>query len=103
KGSSVADEATKQRTQQRRAEQAEDGLKAMAEYLANAATIRERTAKLRELRLEREAAEAAARQPPAKSPKIPAAKLSVANPSAPAKRAKQAAPKARAGLTKAAP
>jgi hypothetical protein len=46
------------KTQAIRALQAEDGRKAMAEYEANAAAMRDKTAKLRALRLEREAAEA---------------------------------------------
>ena len=43
---------------QRRAQQAEDGAKAMAEYLAEQEQIRVRTAKLRAARLAKEAAEA---------------------------------------------
>lgn len=52
----------------RRQDQARDGLKAMAEYEASAIAMREKTAKLRALRLAREAADAAA------APVEPAAK-----------------------------
>ena len=52
----------------RKAQRAEDGKKAMSEYEAAAAATRARTAKLRELRLARDAAEhaAALAVPPAK-------------------------------------
>jgi len=52
------------KTQAMRALQAEDGRKAMAEYEAKAAATREKTEKLRALRLAREAAEANAAPPP---------------------------------------
>ena len=44
---------------ERRARFAEDGVKAMAEYLAQPEVIRARTARLKMLRLEREAADEA--------------------------------------------
>jgi hypothetical protein len=50
-----------------RARQAEDGKKAMAEYEASAAATRAKTEKLKALRLAKEAAEAAAPKPPAKT------------------------------------
>ena len=48
----------KAKTQAMRALQAEDGRKAMAEYEANAAAVREKTERLRALRLARDAAQA---------------------------------------------
>jgi hypothetical protein len=62
----LADEPNKLRAEIR-ARQAEDGKKAMAEYEASAAATRAKTEKLRALRLAREAAEAAAPKPPAKT------------------------------------
>ena len=52
----MADEASKERTQKLRAQQAEDGKKAMAEYIASAEVTRNKTEKLRALRLARDAA-----------------------------------------------
>jgi hypothetical protein len=51
----------------RRAQQAADGAKAMEEYRAEVAAVREKTARLRAARLAREAAEA--RQPKAMTQK----------------------------------
>jgi hypothetical protein len=62
----LADEPNKLRAEIR-ARQAEDGKKAMAEYEASAAATRVKTEKLRALRLAKEAAEAAAPKPPAKT------------------------------------
>jgi hypothetical protein len=62
----LADEQNKMRAEIR-ARQAEDGKKAMAEYEASAAATRAKTEKLRALRLARDAAEAAAPKPPAKT------------------------------------
>ena len=62
----MADEPNKMRAEIR-ARQAEDGKKAMAEYEASAAATRAKTEKLKALRLAKEAAEAAAPKPPAKS------------------------------------
>jgi hypothetical protein len=62
----LADEPNKMRAEIR-ARQAEDGKKAMAEYEASAAATRAKTEKLKALRLAKEAAEAAAPKPPAKS------------------------------------
>ena len=62
----MADEPNKMRAEIR-ARQAEDGKKAMAEYEASAAATRVKTEKLRALRLAKEAAEAAAPKPPAKT------------------------------------
>lgn len=62
----MADEPNKMRAEIR-ARQAEDGKKAMAEYEASAAATRAKTEKLRALRLAKEAAEAAAPKPAAKS------------------------------------
>ena len=62
----MADEPNKMRAEIR-ARQAEDGKKAMAEYEASAAATRAKTEKLRALRLAKEAAEAAAPKPPAKT------------------------------------
>ena len=62
----MADEPNKMRAEIR-ARQAEDGKKAMAEYEASAAATRIKTEKLRALRLAKEAAEAAAPKPPAKT------------------------------------
>jgi len=62
----LADEPNKLRAEIR-ARQAEDGKKAMAEYEASAAATRAKTEKLKALRLAKEAAEAAAPKPPAKS------------------------------------
>ena len=62
----MADEPNKMRAEIR-ARQAEDGKKAMAEYEANAAATRAKTEKLKALRLAKEAAEAAAPKPPAKT------------------------------------
>ena len=62
----MADEPNKLRAEIR-ARQAEDGKKAMAEYEASAAATRVKTEKLRALRLAKEAAEAAAPKPPAKT------------------------------------
>jgi hypothetical protein len=56
KGHPLADEASKERTQKLRAQQAEDGKKAMAEYIASAEVTRSKTEKLRALRLARDAA-----------------------------------------------
>jgi hypothetical protein len=82
KGIALTEEANKLRAEIR-ARQAEDGKKAMAEYEANAAATRAKTEKLRALRLARDAAEAAAPQPVAKTKakatkkkKAPAGKLS---------------------------
>jgi hypothetical protein len=52
----LADEASKERTLRLRAQQAEDGKKAMAEYIASAEVTRSKTEKLRALRLARDAA-----------------------------------------------
>ncbi len=62
----MADEPNKLRAEIR-ARQAEDGKKAMAEYEASAAATRVKTEKLKALRLAKEAAEAAAPKPPAKT------------------------------------
>jgi len=62
----LADEPNKLRAEIR-ARQAEDGKKAMAEYEASAPATRAKTEKLRALRLAKEAAEAAAPKPPAKT------------------------------------
>jgi hypothetical protein len=62
----LTEEANKLRAEIR-ARQAEDGKKAMAEYEANAAATRAKTEKLRALRLARDAAEAAAPKPAAKT------------------------------------
>jgi hypothetical protein len=62
----LADEPNKVRAEIR-ARQAEDGKKAMAEYEASAAATRAKTEKLRALRLAREASEAAAPKPAAKT------------------------------------
>ena len=62
----MADEPNKMRAEIR-ARQAEDGKKAMAEYEASAAATRAKTEKLKALRLAKEAVEAAAPKPPAKS------------------------------------
>ena len=62
----MADEPNKMRAEIR-ARQAEDGKKAMAEYEASAAATRAKTEKLKALRLAKEAAEAAAPKPPAKT------------------------------------
>jgi hypothetical protein len=62
----LADEPNKMRAEIR-ARQAEDGKKAMAEYEASAAATRAKTEKLKALRLAKEAADAAAPKPPAKS------------------------------------
>jgi hypothetical protein len=56
KGHRLADEASKERTLRLRAQQAEDGKKAMAEYLASADLTRIKTEKLRALRMARDAA-----------------------------------------------
>jgi hypothetical protein len=69
-GIPLADDLAKARakTQAMRVLQAEDGRKAMAEYEANIVATREKTEKLRALRLAREAAEAkAAPAPPTKT------------------------------------
>jgi hypothetical protein len=65
----LTDEAAKARanTQFVRAQQAEDGRKAMAEYEAKASATREKTERLRALRLAKEAADAKAA--PAVAPK----------------------------------
>jgi hypothetical protein len=65
----LTDDAAKARanTQFVRAQQAEDGRKAMAEYEAKAAATREKTERLRALRLAKEAADAKAA--PAITPK----------------------------------
>ena len=60
----MTEEANKVRAEIR-ARQAEDGKKAMAEYQANAVATREKTEKLRALRLARDAAAAAAPKPAA--------------------------------------
>ena len=52
--------------QLKKAQRAEDGKKAMAEYEADAQATRAKTARLRAWRLAREAAEAAAAPPPKK-------------------------------------
>jgi len=54
--------------------QAEDGRKAMAEYEASITATREKTERLRALRMAREAAEAAAPPPPKTKGKSKAAK-----------------------------
>jgi hypothetical protein len=64
----------------RKAQQAADGKKAMAEYEAEAAALRSRTAKLRELRLARDAAAASA-APAAAPPVKKAAKKKAKGPS----------------------
>jgi hypothetical protein len=58
----LADDSKKQQAdaQFRKIQRAEDGKKAMAEYEAGVAAVRVKTAKLRELRLARDAAELAA-------------------------------------------
>ena len=58
----MADDSKKQQAdaQFRKIQRAEDGKKAMAEYEAGVAAVRIKTAKLRELRLARDAAELAA-------------------------------------------
>jgi hypothetical protein len=66
KGTPLTEEANKVRAEIR-ARQAEDGKKAMAEYQANAAATRVKTEKLRALRMARDAAEAAAPKPVAKT------------------------------------
>ena len=55
----MADDSRKQQAdaQFRKVQRAEDGKKAMAEYEAGVAAVRAKTAKLRELRLARDAAE----------------------------------------------
>jgi len=55
----LADDSRKQQAdaQFRKVQRAEDGKKAMAEYEASVAAVRAKTAKLRELRLARDAAE----------------------------------------------
>jgi hypothetical protein len=82
KGIPLTEDANKVRAEIR-ARQAEDGKKAMAEYEANAAATRAKTEKLRALRLARDAADAAAPKPAAKTKakvarkkKAPAGKLS---------------------------
>lgn len=62
----MADDQAKARakTQAMRAWQAEDGRKAMAEYEANIVATREKTEKLRALRLAREAEQAKIAPPP---------------------------------------
>ena len=62
----MADEPSKMRAEIR-ARQAEDGKKAMAEYEASAAATRAKTAKLKALRLAKEAADEAAPKPAAKA------------------------------------
>ena len=62
----MADEPNKMRAEIR-ARQAEDGKKAMAEYEASAAATRAKTEKLKALRLAKEASEAAAPKPAAKT------------------------------------
>jgi hypothetical protein len=66
----------KSRTQRLRAQQAEDGKRAMAEYLANATAVRAKTERLRALRMAQEEAqeEAAAKAPPPKPAKTTATK-----------------------------
>ena len=49
-------------------ERAKDGAKAMMEYLANGRMVRERTERLRALRLAKEAAEQKKTEPAAKAP-----------------------------------
>ena len=63
----MTDEAANKARAEIRARQAEDGKKAMAEYEASVAATRAKTEKLRALRLARDAAEAAAPKPPAKT------------------------------------
>src|SRR5262245_54818466 len=63
--SSTFDKKSKPADDARRAQRAEDGRKAMAEYEAAAEAMRAKTERLRALRLARDAAEAAA-------PKLPA-------------------------------
>ena len=72
----MTDEAAKARanTQFVRAQQAEDGRKAMAEYEAKAAATREKTERLRALRLAKEAADAKVAPPPKAKGKGKAAK-----------------------------
>jgi Mg-chelatase subunit ChlI len=53
---------TKTELQERRAQFAADGAKAMAEYLAEPEAVRVRTARLRALRLQRELLDAAEKQ-----------------------------------------
>ena len=55
---------TAQEKQERRAQRAQEGAKAMNEYRDRELAMRKRTAKLREQRLARDAAEAAAPPPP---------------------------------------
>jgi len=59
----------------KKTQRAEDGKKAMSEYEAEAAAVRAKTARLRELRLARDAAEQAA-APVAKAPAKKGAKKS---------------------------
>jgi hypothetical protein len=67
----------------RKAEQQRDGKVAMAEYEAAGRAMRERTAKLRELRLAKEAAEAQAEAAkPKPEPKVKSAPVAKAKPAA---------------------
>lgn len=68
-------EKAKAKTQAMRAWQAEDGRKAMAEYEANIVATREKTERLRALRMAREAAEAKA---PLAAPAKPKSKTKAA-------------------------
>lgn len=72
----MADDLAKARakTQAMRVLQAEDGRKAMAEYEASVTATREKTERLRALRMAREAAEAAAPAPAKTKGKSKAAK-----------------------------
>jgi hypothetical protein len=72
----LADDLAKARakTQAMRALQAEDGRKAMAEYEANIVATREKTEKLRALRLAHQAAEAKAAPAPKSKGKAKAGK-----------------------------
>jgi hypothetical protein len=71
----LADDSKKLRAdaQFRKQQRAEDGKKAMSEYEAGAAAIAAKTARLRELRLARDAAELAAAPAPAAA--VPAKKI----------------------------
>ena len=65
----------------KKVQKAQEGANAMAEYQANAQAVRERTAKLRELRLAKEAAEqATVRKAPAAKGKSAKAKKAAAVP-----------------------
>lgn len=74
-------ETDKSRTQRLRAQQAEDGKRAMAEYLAGAEATRAKTERLRTLRL---AQGAAAKAAPPLVPSAPKTAKRVRKPKAPA-------------------